>query len=252
MEYTVTALAKQARVTVRALRHYDQIGLLKPSIRMANGKRIYGDEEFMRLAEIVYLKKIGIGLPKIKEIYRAKDSDKAVAAYLTARRQALAKEIKKLQRHVASIDIMLPQYKNCTLSHQERLEKFRSTMSLVKEVEEMQRKEFGKETVEEVKEKIDSLTDEEIEEVQERSFKLLKMAVKAVEQGVDPASDEAQALARQYYDLTAEFQPMTKEIFLKLMENGRDQRAYYDVYHPKLADFIYRSLEVFADRFFEK
>ncbi len=57
MEHSITSLAKKARVTVRTLRHYDQIGLLKPSIRLANGRRIYSDEESMRLFEIVFFKK---------------------------------------------------------------------------------------------------------------------------------------------------------------------------------------------------
>ena len=38
MEHSITSLAKKARVTVRTLRHYDQIGLLEPSLRLGNGK----------------------------------------------------------------------------------------------------------------------------------------------------------------------------------------------------------------------
>jgi len=60
MEYSITSLAKKTRVTGRTLRHYDQIGLLKPSVRMASGKRVYSDEEFMRLCEIVFFKKMGV------------------------------------------------------------------------------------------------------------------------------------------------------------------------------------------------
>jgi DNA-binding transcriptional MerR regulator len=91
MEYSITSLAKQARVTVRTLRHYDQVGLLKPSIRMENGKRIYGDEQFLRLFEIIFFKKIGMSLPKIKGVVLSKDYDKAAA--MVSRKQELEKEL---------------------------------------------------------------------------------------------------------------------------------------------------------------
>lgn len=59
MEYSITSLAKKTRITGRTLRHYDQIGLLKPLIRMTNSKRVYSDEQFMRLCEIVFFKRRG-------------------------------------------------------------------------------------------------------------------------------------------------------------------------------------------------
>src|SRR5690242_20262147 len=138
MEYSITSLAKKTRVTSRTLRHYDQIGLLRPSIRMASGKRVYSDQEFMRLCEIVFFKKIGIGLPKIKEIFGFKDPIQAVTAALTARKKALSQEIKKLQRHMACIDAALPQYKNCNMNQKERLEKFCAYQNMIKEIEHIQ------------------------------------------------------------------------------------------------------------------
>lgn len=44
MEYSVEDLSKLAGVSVRALHYYDEIGLLKPAIRMRNGRRYYGIE----------------------------------------------------------------------------------------------------------------------------------------------------------------------------------------------------------------
>ena len=252
MEYSITSLAKKARVTVRTLRHYDQIGLLKPSIRMANGKRVYSDEEAMRLLEIVFFKKVGIGLPKIKEMFRSKESNQAVAAALIARRQALAKEIKRLQRHATYIETALPQYKDCSLNRKERFEKFLSMQDALKEIEEIQIKEFGKEEAEKIKQKIEALSEEQIDAHTDQAVKILKTAVKAVEHGVDPSSKEIQAIVKCYYDSQVEFGPMTKEIFLKHRDVILAQREYYSAYHQDLPEFLYKAFDSFANSFFNQ
>jgi DNA-binding transcriptional MerR regulator len=245
MEYSITTLAKKTRVTGRTLRHYDQIGLLKPSVRLTNGRRVYSDEEFMRLCEIVFFKKIGISLPKIKEIFRSKDPVQGAAAALTARKRALAQEIKRLQRHMACIDTVLPQYKNCSLNSRERLAKFCSYQNMVKELEHIEMQEIGKEAAEKAKKKIETLSEETVDDITEESNRLMKAFVKAVERDLDPGSKEAQALIQWNYDMTAQFHVLTKEMFLKIQDSILDQKEFYAAYHPKLPQFLYQAMGVF-------
>lgn len=56
--------AELAGVTVRALHHYDRLGLLKPE-RTDSGYRVYRDFDLQRLEQIVALKFIGVPLRKI-------------------------------------------------------------------------------------------------------------------------------------------------------------------------------------------
>ena len=251
MEHNITTLAKKARVTSRTLRHYDQIGLLKPAIRMANGKRVYGDEQLMRLCEIVFFKKIGISLPKIKEIFRSKNPVQETASALIAKKKALTEEIKKLKRHMASIDTALPQYQNCHMSQKERLEKFCSLQKMAKEIESIQIQEIGKLAVENNKKKVETLTDENIDELTDQSIKLMKEFVKAVELDLDPGSEEAQKLIKWNYDMMAEFNAVTKEVCLKMQDLILDQKEIYAAYHPKLPQFLYEALSIFVVRFFK-
>ena len=60
----VREFARLAGVTVRALHHYDRLGLLRPR-RTRAGYRQYGTRELERLEQIVALKFIGIPLKKI-------------------------------------------------------------------------------------------------------------------------------------------------------------------------------------------
>jgi DNA-binding transcriptional MerR regulator len=57
--YQPNEFARKSGVTVRTLHHYDRIGLLKPSDYTGVGFRLYRDDDFVRLQQIVTLKFIG-------------------------------------------------------------------------------------------------------------------------------------------------------------------------------------------------
>jgi len=63
----VQEFAALTGVTVRALHHYDRLGLLQPR-RTSSGYRLYGRRELQRLEQIVALKFIGVPLQQIKAI----------------------------------------------------------------------------------------------------------------------------------------------------------------------------------------
>ena len=60
-EWRIGELARATRVTVRALHHYDRLGLLAPSSRTAGGHRCYTGDDVRRLHTILALR--GFGLP---------------------------------------------------------------------------------------------------------------------------------------------------------------------------------------------
>ncbi|USI73590.1 MerR family transcriptional regulator [Sphingomonas morindae] len=58
---TVKQVAKASGVSVRALHHYDHIGLLKPGVG-ENGYRYYGQAEMLRLQHILFYRELGLPL----------------------------------------------------------------------------------------------------------------------------------------------------------------------------------------------
>ncbi|MGB7730210.1 MAG: MerR family transcriptional regulator [Candidatus Acidiferrum sp.] len=64
--YRAKEFASLAGVTVRALHHYDRLGLLRPKQRSEAGYRLYGVRDFARLEQIVVLKFLGIPLKQIR------------------------------------------------------------------------------------------------------------------------------------------------------------------------------------------
>lgn len=90
MRLKIGELAKKTGLTVRALHHYDAIGLLSPSQRADGGARLYGRDDLIRLHRIEALKRFGYSLPDIK-------------ASLDDRLDAAPLEI--LQRQIAALDV---------------------------------------------------------------------------------------------------------------------------------------------------
>jgi DNA-binding transcriptional MerR regulator len=62
----VGELAKRTGLTIRTLHHYDDIGLLKPSLHTESGHRLYTAGDVARLQQVLSLRQLGFGLEDIK------------------------------------------------------------------------------------------------------------------------------------------------------------------------------------------
>ena len=62
----VGELAQRSGVSVRALHHYDEIGLLTPSGRSPAGHRLYSEGDVVRLLRMRWVEQIGFSLAKIR------------------------------------------------------------------------------------------------------------------------------------------------------------------------------------------
>src|SRR5215475_1709493 len=63
----VGELAKRTGLTIRALHHYDEIGLLKPSLHTAAGHRLYTAAELARLQQVLSLRQLGFSLEEVRD-----------------------------------------------------------------------------------------------------------------------------------------------------------------------------------------
>lgn len=67
-EWYVKELSKLTNVSVQTLHYYDRVGLLKPSIRLSNGYRVYSESDLLKLQQIIALKFFGFKLSHIKKM----------------------------------------------------------------------------------------------------------------------------------------------------------------------------------------
>jgi DNA-binding transcriptional MerR regulator len=78
-DLTIGELADFAGVTVRTIRHYEAMGLLKPAERSLGGHRRYEQDDLARLRRIVTLRQCGFGLESIRRLLDAFSRDDALA-----------------------------------------------------------------------------------------------------------------------------------------------------------------------------
>src|SRR4029078_5820317 len=69
-QWYVKDLSKLTDVSVQTLHHYDRIGLLKPSVRLPNGYRLYSEKDLLRLQQIIALKFFGFELTQVKSLLK--------------------------------------------------------------------------------------------------------------------------------------------------------------------------------------
>ena len=74
-EWRIGELARATGVTVRALHHYDRLGLLVPSSRTAGGHRCYTGDDVRRLHTILALRGFGLSLRDIAAALAAGGED---------------------------------------------------------------------------------------------------------------------------------------------------------------------------------
>lgn len=100
--YTVTQLAQLAGISVRALHHYDEIGLLKPAFTGENRYRYYGEQELLRLQQILIHRELDIPLADIAAILDAPGFDQV--ATLQKQRARLQEQAVRYAGMVRTID----------------------------------------------------------------------------------------------------------------------------------------------------
>lgn len=83
-------IAERSGVSAKALRLYEQRGLLKPCTHSESGYRLYGPDALRRLMQIVVLKRSGFSLAEIGQLL-ARDS--TAAHLLAARIQTLERDV---------------------------------------------------------------------------------------------------------------------------------------------------------------
>ena len=96
MRLSIGSLSKLSGVSIRALHHYDQIGLLQPSEVAESGYRYYDDAAIERLWQILFYRELDFPLAEIGEILDSPSFDRNRA--LTEHRNLLTQKRERLDR----------------------------------------------------------------------------------------------------------------------------------------------------------
>ena len=97
--------SKLSRVSIRMLRHYDDIGLLKPAeIDTFTGYRYYREDQLIVMGRITALKDMGFSLADIVRILGVYDDKDQLDTFLAARQKELAVQARETEYRMMLLD----------------------------------------------------------------------------------------------------------------------------------------------------
>jgi DNA-binding transcriptional MerR regulator len=239
--YQAHEFARRAGVTVRALHHYDRLGLLKPSGRTDAGYRLYTNGDFVRLEQIVALKFIGFPLSKIRDLLHRNDGDRReldLSEMLRQQRQIIAGKRDHLERAVRAIE----RAEQVVASGQESdWEPFRK---IIEVIQMHTRKDWMKKYYTE--EQLAGLRKRWSPEVQAESERrwaaLARDAEDAIARGEDPSGEAGQALAARRRELLRQFTGGDPEMEKNLQKLYADRSNWPESFKKPFSDAVDRFL----------
>ncbi|MEU7215581.1 MerR family transcriptional regulator [Nocardia iowensis] len=102
---TVGAVASLVGVTVRALHHWDAIGLVRPSERTNGGYRLYTAADLARIHRVLVYRELGVPLNDVGALLDAPATD--ATASLRRQRDQLRERVARLQQMGDALDRLI-------------------------------------------------------------------------------------------------------------------------------------------------
>lgn len=128
--YSTGEVAKKLNISVRTIRYYDEIGLLKPTSINESGKRLYSDNEVLILEKITLLKSASLSLKDIQLII----DQISINQILKLHQERLKTEMQQLQESLDQTNSLLNVVKlEGTLKWEELLPLFQKAKKFNKE-----------------------------------------------------------------------------------------------------------------------
>ena len=243
--YRIQEFATLAGVTVRALRHYDRLGLLTPVARSNAGYRLYRDADLARLEQIVVLKFLGVPLKDIGHLLKKeshlKDTLRKQRHVLAEKRRRLDAAIRAVEQAEQSLDVV----------HEPDWDVFKR---IVKEIEmqndaDWTKKYYAEGARAKVEERKTLWSPERQADVSRQWSELVADVETALTRVEDPAGATAQALAARWKGLLAGFTGGDPEIQRGLNKMWADHDNWPDGpaksfrIRPEVQDFIMKALQ---------
>ncbi|MDR9853532.1 DUF4023 family protein [Paenibacillus sp. VCA1] len=101
--WTTGQAAAKLGVSIRTIRYYDQIGLVIPGKKEAGGRRLYTEEDLLRLEKISLLKSLSLPLDEIRHLL----DELSIGQILEAHRKHLKKKLENLQESLNNTNALL-------------------------------------------------------------------------------------------------------------------------------------------------
>ncbi|MFE0038369.1 MerR family transcriptional regulator [Streptomyces sp. NPDC059015] len=244
---TVGQVSTLIGVTVRALHHWDGIGLLRPSLRTAAGYRLYTAGDLERLHRIVVYRGTGLGLDRIQAVLD--DSTADVPGALRAQRTKVAERIDRLEQLSAGLDRMIDAHDGgLPLTVEQQAAIFGPEWN--PDWPAQARRRFGDTTQwRQYAERSASRDPDEWQAITDAMADFESALGDAMDAGVTPGSPEANRLVEWHREVLASYFPLTRQMQVcigRMFEAEPGFAAHYDGIRAGLATWFRRIIDAGA------
>jgi DNA-binding transcriptional MerR regulator len=225
----VGELARRTGLTIRTLHHYDEIGLLKPSLHTEAGHRLYTADDVARLQRVLSLRQIGFSLEEVRDCLDRPGFSPAEVIRLHVAR--LREQIDWQRKLCERLEVIAAHLRT---AGEVSADEFLRTI----EVMTMMEKLYTPEQMKQFEEVGKLVGPEEIRAIEEAWTALL--AEVRANRDLDPASPQAQALAQRWDELgerTMRGYQAFPELKQAIADNYKQGRFEGHAHAPQAADF---------------
>ena len=227
--------AKLAGLTVRALHHYDRIGLLRPSRHDHNGFRLYTEADFARLEQIQTLKFIGFPLKQIKAIL--KEESIRLDETLRLQRKIIEAQRYRLGLALEAIKRAEDAYSRDGATDFDAFDRINEVINMEQNTEWT--KKYYSEAAQAKIEERKTLWSPELQERVTRDWaELVADIEKAMADGVKPTDDRSQELAARWRGLVGQFTGGDPEIQKGLNKMYADEKNWQTEWKKPFSDDV--------------
>ncbi|MFC5182299.1 MerR family transcriptional regulator [Actinomadura harenae] len=244
---TVGRVSARLGVTVRALHHWDEIGLARPSLRTSAGYRLYTAGDLDRVHRVVVYRELGLGLDRIQAILDDPDAD--VPGALRAQRAQVDERIERLQRLGAGLDRMIEAHeRGPLLTGEQQTAIFGPGWN--PDWPAQARRRYG-DTPQwlQFAERAAARDPGEWQAVADAVTEFERSLADAMDAGVTPGTPEANHLVERHRELFASYFPLTRQMQVCLgrrFEADPAFAAHYDGIRPGLATWFRHAVDASA------
>lgn len=251
MAYNIGEVAQITRLSLRALRHYDEIGLLQPSARSRAGYRLYSERDLALLQQVLFFRALGFKLDQIRAILTDPHFDRAQA--LRSQRALFVEQAERAERLLQLIDNTLAALdKGDDVMSQPQMFEGLTDFDANAYAQEAEQRWGNTPEFRESQRRTKAYGTDDWQKMRSEADTILERFANAAEAGLAPSSPEALAIAEAHRQhITRWFYECTRAIHRSLGEMYvSDPRftAYYDKRRPELALFVREAIVANADR----
>ncbi|MEU1318019.1 MerR family transcriptional regulator [Streptomyces tibetensis] len=244
---TVGQVSTRLGVTVRALHHWDEIGLARPSLRTTAGYRLYTAGDLERLHRVVVYRELGLGLDTIAAVLDDATAD--VPGALRAQQAQVAERIERLKQLSAGLDRMIEAHERGLLLTAEQQAAIFGTEWNPDWTAQARQRYGDTPQWQQYAERSASRGPEEWQAVTDEVAAFDRVLADAMDAGVTPGSPEANRLVERHREVFASYFPLTRQMQVCLArryEADPGFAAHYDGVRPGLASWFRRIVDAGA------